>query len=143
MKVIFLDIDGVLNSSETAALYGGFDKFSPAAVGRLNWLTDRTEAKIVVSSAWRFGRSVLELKQILSDQGVTGEVIDKTPTKMSLRNRGQEIQHWMDNNSTLDEFVILDDDSDMGHLLDHLVQTDFNVGLTDVEMHECIRRLDD
>lgn len=53
MKVIFLDIDGVLNVYPQ-----GFDeygsKFHPHFVENLKCLIEKTEAKILISSTWRF-----------------------------------------------------------------------------------------
>jgi len=52
--------------------------------------------------------------------------------------RGEEIQLWLDNyqakssfmiDEVVDQFVILDDDEDMNHLKNHLIQTDYQVGL--------------
>jgi hypothetical protein len=49
---------------------------------------------------------------------------------MAAYHRGEEIQAWLTENPDVTQFVILDDDSDMAHLIDHLVQTDHKVGLT-------------
>ena len=46
--------------------------------------------------------------------------------------RGNEIQQWLDIHKEYDveDFIILDDDSDMEHLIDHLIQTDSILGIT-------------
>lgn len=60
-------------------------------------------------------------------------VIDRTPLLRN-KDRGEEIQQWMDDNpdimSQVDSFVILDDDSDMAHFTDQpcFIQTDNHVG---------------
>lgn len=52
-KIIFLDVDGVLNSH--AALNGGvYCGMDPKCVLALNYLLEKTEAKVVLSSAWRY-----------------------------------------------------------------------------------------
>jgi hypothetical protein len=143
MKLIFLDIDGVLNnqlwysSSEFKAKHDKFKdcsrkyhdeaQFDPRCVHQLNEITDKTKAKIVVSSSWRLGREVEELKSLFSDVGIKGEVIGKTPY-LSFRTteynysvpRGCEIKAWIEMNKDIIgdkiskiNYVILDDDSDM------------------------------
>ena len=67
-KVIFLDIDGVLNTGRWHAQMGGNiprDKygytFDPNAVANLKKILDETGAEIVISSSWKsFGFSELE-----------------------------------------------------------------------------------
>ena len=53
--------------------------------------------------------------------------------------RGIEIQNWIDNNwnnEIYNNFVILDDDSDMEHLMNHLVKTNNNLGLQDSDVEK-------
>lgn len=107
MKVIFLDVDGVLNSEEWMKSRRDkysmddihtqypFYEFSPDLVANLNKITDATGAKIVVSSTWRLGRTVEQLIELLKSVGVTGEVIDKTdhmgaPSKLGSTITGEK-----------------------------------------------------
>lgn len=71
MKVVFLDFDGVLNR--------GFGRAEPRLADRLNTITRKSGAAIVVHSSWRYGRSLDMLRHILEGWGVKGEVIDMTP----------------------------------------------------------------
>src|SRR5512143_2968414 len=109
MKILFLDIDGVLNYGKyIKRLDGQFDdpknQIDPEAVVRLNAITDLTGCKIVVSSTWRLAflnrmaEPLRSLQGCLRSYGITGEVIDMTPNKPNaLRNqRGKEIQAWLD-----------------------------------------------
>jgi Swiss Army Knife RNA repair-like protein len=141
MKVIFLDIDGVLvNRSSLMAASGAWAKGQPSCVAALNEITDKTDAKIVISSTWR-SCGLEMMQEFLADWGVKGEVIGCTPD-LSWRTgqiyaateRGDEIQAWLDLRESaigdVEAFVILDDDADMKHLLPHLVQTEFEPGLT-------------
>lgn len=144
-KVIFLDIDGVLNSGKyIVALDGGFDEpinqMDPLAVARLNRVTDATGAKIVVSSTWRlfFDRKcadpLLSLQGCLKMYGVTGDVIGMTPYKPNcVRNqRGKEIEGYVNENySSIEKFVVIDDDVDTGKMRKYQVKTVFEDGLTD------------
>jgi hypothetical protein len=143
-SVLFLDIDGVL------ATAGAFRRrarhpiyrhilFAPECVAELNRITDSTGASIVVSSAWRIGpeerfRGVVDY---LKDQGIKAPVLGRTPLLERRvgsiwlhRERGHEIQAWIDGSAHRGAFVIIDDEDDMVHLSDRLVQTSFETGLT-------------
>ena len=136
--LVFLDIDGVLvTQTELAqpmrALPGHrarFHAFHPAAVTALNLITDLTPARIVISSTWRIGRTLMQLRELLADQGVTGKVIGTTGRDPD-GIRGREIQAFLDEHGLApDECVILDDDADMEDLMPRLIQTSFETGLT-------------
>jgi hypothetical protein len=113
MKVIFLDIDGVLNSNDwyvrrqtevamdaVHAQYP-FYEIDPNAVIQLNRITDATGAKIVISSTWRLGRTLEQLHEFCAKVGITGEIIDKTlhfgGNKLGYSfPRGCEIEWWLE-----------------------------------------------
>jgi histidinol phosphatase-like enzyme len=154
MKVIFLDIDGVLNSGNYVKNPNiDFDdpayQIDPEAVVRLNKITDATGAKIVVSSTWRNAfrehpTPVPALQECLQSYKITGEVIDMTVDKPNaIRNRrGKEIQVWLDTHySEIEKFVIIDDDVDMGRLRSHQVKTLFEDGLQDSHVERIIEIL--
>jgi len=149
MKLIFLDIDGVLNSKnwEDSLPYGKLerkDAFDPAAVARLNKITDVTGAKIVVSSSWRL--SFMNSKEMLFEylreaEGITGELIDITPCLTNCC-RWEEIQDWISNSEAdIESFVILDDIDSMGDLQDHLILTTYKRGLLDIHVNIAISKL--
>ena len=79
MKLIFLDIDGVLNShdyflkrySETGKMQGGIrpESIDPDALRRLERILEETDAKIIVSSTWRLGQTVEQLQDLLESAG--------------------------------------------------------------------------
>lgn len=154
MKVIFLDIDGVLNSRHTPLkkCFKGFEedeRTDPRCVQLLNTVVERTQAKIVISSAWRIQHSAEELQAYFKHCGFTGEIIGVTPVLLNVDldpedpdewERGDEIQEWLDNNE-VENFIILDDDSDMGYLKLHLVKTSFEVGLTAEDAAVVIKEL--
>ena len=140
MKVIFLDIDGVL--AIRSSLRKGCWQLDPGGVGRLNRLVRETQAKIVVSSTWRIGRTLDQLKEVLAEQGVKIEpIIGVTPRTQMNGCRGDDIQRWLTDNPGVEVFVILDDDADMLHLLPSLVKTDMVSGLTDHHVSLAKRKL--
>lgn len=146
-KIIFLDIDGVLNCEiayvdrhegrEHDLIETESGEVSKRCVNLLNELTDDTNAKIVVSSTWR--RDGLEkISASLKSAGVTGEIIGVTGNGKAGTVRGNEIYTWIEENPEIvgtcyeyKSFIILDDDSDM--LLwqkNHFFQVDPYCGLT-------------
>jgi hypothetical protein len=126
--VLFLDIDGVLNSGSFRYTqpFGTLeiDMFDPTAVATLNDITRRWGLKLVISSSWR---AMPDLAAVLGSKGIEAEVIGVTPSEAG--PRGAEIAAWLAEHPEVTRFVILDDDCDMGPLLDHLVQTDHRYGL--------------
>ena len=143
MKIIFLDIDGVLNCEE-AYRSGGcqytewiwedgrkdhYQRFCSWSKDLMNKLIRETGAKIVISSTWRHSGIEFMRKEM------EGEIIGITP---SLRNdaihipRGMEIEYYLKEDlkfnhinwdketqrdymtkSKVDNYIIIDDDSDM------------------------------
>lgn len=121
-KVIFLDIDGVLNTpeyqkkqfkkwkkgtSKTRDEFGYL--FCPEAVNNLEYLVHVTGAKVVVSSSWRI-KGLDYLRQMFKHRNILVEIIDVTPELNSV-DRGVEIQEWL-TNEQIERYVILDDDTD-------------------------------
>jgi len=117
--VIFLDIDGVLAPIRRWDRYGDLD---PACIRVLNEIVTRGGADVVVSSTWRYGKTVEELQKLLEAEGFTGCVLDKTPTGAPGADRGEEIAAWLAEHSVAG-YVIIDDHVNMGPLRTHLVLT--------------------
>ena len=162
-KVIFLDIDGVLNTKCWYTQMNGNtpkDKygyaFDPNAVANLKKIIDETGADIVISSSWKsFGIS--ELEDMWQDRGLPGKLIGITPNSVSdemLLNadldhmelfhiRGMEIKEWLDKHGkNVSHYVIIDDMDNF--LLDqkfHFVQTDPEVGITEEDANMAIKIL--
>ena len=146
MKLLFLDIDGVLNSIQANSMFNKFRKagslpdhyrsfreheFCPICVSNLiNIVEEYKDLKIVVSSTWRLGQSTEDLQTLLGDIGIPKDrIIGKTPS-LSGQERGNEIYDWLTNNNhTKTKYAVLDDDSDMTMVWDSFFQTDNYVGL--------------
>ena len=144
-KVIFLDVDGVLNNGNWALEMAGRgirvyrdDLLYEPALAQLRRIVDATGAVIVVSSSWRQTPiAFLHLREWLERFGMT--VYGKTP--FSGGQRGDEITAWFDQNPGKWRYVILDDDGDMGVHIARLVRTSFDVGLTARDADLCIHML--
>lgn len=128
--IIFLDIDGVLNSGfmpppsedmRSSWSDQGFNWFDPNCVSNLNQIIQATNARIVLSSSWRLAHSLREMREILTKWGVKNlRLIAATPLvpgewdgdeqRNLINPRSVEIKKWLTNNpDTMDHFVILDD----------------------------------
>jgi hypothetical protein len=91
MKVVFLDFDGVLNShlfmlEERLQGRTGVVGLDPKAVAYVNDICAKTGAVVVVSSSWRYGRTLGQLKDALSEAGCTAVVRDATPLSHEIAN---------------------------------------------------------
>lgn len=137
MTICFLDCDGVLNGIRNWPPNAGRDWIDPKTVVRLNKLTKRTGASLVISSTWR---RFWDVPAILRKAGITAPILGETPYLKSM-SRGCEIKTWLAEHGEVKKFIILDDDSDMDDLTDHLVQTEWDLGLQDKHIEDAIRKL--
>jgi hypothetical protein len=118
--------------------YGDLD---PVCIQVLNDIVARGQADVVVSSTWRYGKTVAELQAILEAQGFTGRVLDRTPTGTPGADRGEEIAAWLAEHA-VGGYVIIDDHIDMGELRSHLVQTHPAQGLQPADAPRAIAILE-
>lgn len=144
MKLIFLDIDGVINSSKYIRTLNIVDEiyfWDPEAVARLNVIIEKSKAKLVISSSWRVGRTLNQLKQLLNNNaGIKGPIIGKTPILTG--DRGREIDAWLKScKKKIHSFIIIDDGSDMEPHMDRLVKTSFCTGLLDQHINLALNML--
>ena len=126
MKIIFLDIEGVLNSSKTVERWHGSIGIDAALARRFAGLQRSTGASVVLSSTWRLSRT---WKSTMRKNGIVG-IIDKTPD-LPGRLRGQEIEAWLGDHPEVEVYAILDDDSDMLPHQPHFKTSFFRGGLTE------------
>ena len=124
--ILFLDVDGVLNTTKSKTMYS----ISKGCLRRLEGIVKDTGCKLVLSSTWRrFPEAKSRLLEVFAYRGLG--LAGQTPY---LPNdiRGQEIQAYLISSNQLHHrYAILDDDSDMmGYQLPHFFQTDPDYGLT-------------
>ena len=149
LKVLFLDVDGVLNSARYLRENpGAFDRkdeskhFDPAACARLDRVLFSTGAKVVVSSTWRLTNTTSQIERFLISRGAaSARIIGATPPSWAGSRRGDEIQEYLDGHPGVTRFAIVDDDSDMLHLIPRLVKTTWEEGLLDDHVEKLIRML--
>lgn len=146
MKLIFLDVDGVLNSEnyivseferlghdkyvETYLKQGGIP-FDPECLRMLRYILDVTGALICVSSTWRLCKDQRErLNTALGKY--SSRIIGYTKSLNGIR--GIEIERFLEDlkeiKAPIEKYIIIDDDNDMlESQKENLVITDFKTGL--------------
>ena len=116
MKVLFRDIDGVLNSTKTCVATGGYPMelhhragFDWMAIKLLQRLCDSSGLQIVLSSAWRLYHPVKEVAEAFELP-----IIDETPhSSPDGFERGYEIRDWLARHPEVTTYAIIDDNPDM------------------------------
>lgn len=156
MKIIFLDIDGVLNNEFTKDLspmrYRGINS---TLVKRLAKIVKETNAKIVLSSDWKdeweidktkCSKDGIYINEKLSKEGLS--LIDKTNDKSIgddiSTGRGFGIRKYLKNHPEVTNWVVLDDNifkDFTDEILEHFVHTNYLYGITEKDVHLAINIL--
>ena len=155
MKLIFLDIDGVLNNAHTQKTFERYYFVEDYKIELLQELIEATDARVVLTSTWRSGwyamehvaeptssekkdiRLVCALKEKLQEYNI--ELLSYTE---NFGFRGEEIDQWLSDwdGETVEAFVILDDMDalEMEPYSELLIQTSFDDGLTEEHVQRAI-----
>lgn len=138
MKIIFLDIDYVVNCMSTKERApSGVIGVEQRLIAYIKEIVDATGAKIVLSSTWRKdwafnllnGKDWDYLRGEFAKQNLY--FFDYTPIR-SDSHRGREIKEWLESTDyNVRSYVIIDDEMfDIKDLHEgHMVQTSFNDGI--------------
>lgn len=103
--VIFLDVDGVLNSVESSF------KFDDKCFEQLGRLVKWFDADLVLSSSWRkIPEDVVMLNNALKEK-IGIETIDKTGVDEKHWHRGFEVLMFLDKHPEIKDYIVIDDDS--------------------------------
>lgn len=144
--ILFVDIDGVLNTRDylrRQILMGNKASrfiWCPIAVAYINLLTEKLDARIIVTSTWRYEfNSLDELKAIFKKNEINPKyVIGKTPSLIyndGSFTRGDEICAWIEENDAHEYLHIILDDKDNGisKRFEHFIQTEESAGFANKE----------
>ena len=165
-KIIFLDIDGVLNSNtyfEQREIYGKnltiqdlsrkyttedfvdreMYELDPTKISLLLTIIDQTKSQIIITSSYRRRDIYPYFKQRLINIGLP--IIGETPIIYG-KGRGEEILTYLRKHPSITDFIILDDeihrDFQTLNLLPYLIKTDFySDGLTQEISNIIIKKL--
>lgn len=155
MKIIFLDIDGVLNTDPYLEIHGRYvdgegrirntwpeGHVDPEKVALLNEICGRSGAQVVLSSTWRLYLTIEDMTGILRKKGYNGpDIFDRTP-EFRRPPRREEISAWLKaHEDDVAEFVVIDDQEDA--VIDgHTISTDEDIGLLPEHVEEALAILE-
>ena len=135
-NIIFLDYDGVINTN-IQEFDGYFD--NPEAIRYLNKLCKEFHFDIVVTSSWRHHSGY---KDFLYHSGLDPEINIIGCTNISYKGREFEIKEYLEENSDIDMYIIIDDAFLPGELCRHLVQTTYSKGFNRNKYIEAVAKID-
>lgn len=134
-KVIFLDIDGVLN--DHTILDSGCCGIDREKASFLNYIIRKTGARLIITSAWRYmvlcdAMTAHGFSYLLRTHGIDATIDGFTTLDESICTREAQIKEYLRNAINIDKYVIIDD---LNLDIDNFVKIDGNIGLTlnDVE----------
>lgn len=146
MKILFLDIDGVLNSREYDRKRNWNEQtdIDETRLPLVKEIIDKTGAKIVLISTWRnhwdrdeslCDEDGMYINRLFSKYGLA--ICDKTPDLGLLSKRKDEVKAWLaEHTGEVESFVILDDYRfGWDDLSDFYIHTNPNYGLGLEEEH--------
>ena len=158
MKLIFLDIDGVLNNTKDVKKYRLFLKGERRVLIDIEPFfyfkrllqeieKEKLEVRIVISSSWRLGTTASDWKKLFKHYfGEENIILGRT---LHLEcDRGLEILNFLqmidEEKETVEDYVVVDDDIE--DIIDYvgkkrIVKTSINRGLTNKDVRKIIRKL--
>mmetsp|Transcript_2167 Transcript_2167/g.6090 ORF Transcript_2167/g.6090 Transcript_2167/m.6090 type:complete len:299 (-) Transcript_2167:16-912(-) len=160
-RVLFLDIDGVLNTSGAEGEARPYVVFDDALMLRLGSLLERSGARIVLSTSWR--KHLSYLNHVLASYGLLGPVSPRsgperpiasemrTPVFADPRRRDLEILRWLQMHQdelgvegwvALDDMDLLAFPDTRSRLERRVVRTDPAVGLTETDVELALALFD-
>lgn len=151
MKVIFLDIDGVLNTPYSSSTIDNYIGVDDNKIKRLAEIVKATKASIILTSTWKIGwepnykslaKHAIYLDACLKRFDL--KITDKTRER-NLRERGMGIRSYLLLYPEIDSWVVLDDeifpDYRRYKIFPHLIQTSPKHGLSDKNVKAAIKLL--
>lgn len=124
MKLLFLDIDGVLNSKRSETVTGKektVNNLDPVALSLVQKVVEETGAVVCLTSNWRFNHYILDLGKKMDLP-----IIYQTPGRDD-EDRTKEIEEYLSNCGKLEAYAVLDD---LPLSIDRLVKVDPDNGVS-------------
>jgi len=137
-RAVMLDFDGVLNTPRTWGKFPPEQALDRDKVERVAAWVEAVDAHVVISSAWRTGHALDDLRQFLQGRGFAtawNRVIGVTVSRIFSR-RDWEIREYLARHPEIGSFVVLDDMPTLG--LDRFgarfIQTNPETGVTEADL---------
>lgn len=158
MKLIFLDIDGVLNNTKDVKKYRFFLKGERRVLIDIEPFfyfkrllqeieKEKLEVRIVISSSWRLGTTASDWKKLFKHYFNDENIILGRTLHLEC-DRGLEILNFLqmidEEKETVEDYVVVDDDIE--DIIDYvgkkrIVKTSIKRGLTNKDVRKIIRKL--
>ena len=159
MKLIFLDVDGVLNNTQNIKKYRLFFRgkrrllVDVKPVFYLKKLLEEIEknnmdVKIVISSNWRVGSIPADWKKLFKHYFDNPEIV-KGRTPYLYKDRGMEILDLLEiakeKGDMIDDYIVLDDDIE--DIINHInpnkvLKINRRYGLTNADIEQILKKLE-
>lgn len=137
MKLIFLDIDGVLNRKSTRSPTECIIEEKQLAF--LAELVRRSGARTVLISSWRLAKGDPWREPLLS----VGISVSDITVRMNGNNRQLEIISYLEAHNNVESFVILDDQAErFDKLKGNRILVDSRTGLTKENIEQALKILE-
>jgi hypothetical protein len=135
-KILFLDIDGVLNSEvyykTTSHLENNSSRFDPLSVEFIKKLVEEFSLRIVISSTWRYGAADRLMHELKNSKLIKYLYHEWFTPVIHPAHRGTEIKLWIDLHPEVTDYIIIDDDENMlEEQMTRFVRTGLHEGMTE------------
>ena len=158
MKLIFLDIDGVLNNTKDVKKYRMFIKGERRVLIDIEPFVyfkkllkeieeEKLDIRVVISSSWRLGTTASDWKKLFKHYFNDDKIIMGRTLHLEC-DRGLEILNFLqmldEKKETVEDYVVVDDDIE--DIIDYvgkkrIVKTSIKRGLTNKDVRKIIRKL--
>jgi len=135
-KILFLDIDGVLNDHPICTIYDSCST-QPFCIERINFIVQETKCKIIVISSWKDSHNWDTVLEILYSRGITMNSILGCSTKNVSKEKG--IIEFLNKNA-ITKFVVIDDEPHItnSEILQYCIKPNRFTGISDNDMVKAI-----
>lgn len=158
MKLIFLDIDGVLNNTKDVKKYRMFIKGERRVLIDIEPFfyfkkllkeieEEKLDIRVVISSSWRLGTTAADWKKLFQHYFGNSNIIIGRTLHLEC-DRGLEILNFLqmmdEKKETIEDYIVIDDDIE--DIIDYvgkkrIVRTSVKRGLTNSDVKKIVRKL--
>ena len=125
-KIIFTDIDGVLNVNYRK-------KWKKSCIDLYNKITEELNLYPVITSTWRIPHNIDKLNEIFETQGINRKILGAT-ILLQPSIRGLEILEFIERNNVKDYCIIDDNINNITGFVDNIIHINNDYGITENDL---------